>query len=498
MPAQTPYQQLEQEFRRLAAFRGAAGVLRWDAAVMMPRGSADVRGDQLAALESECHAILISPRLSRLLDRAEANSQGLDEWQLANLREMRRERERALAMPAMLVSRFARATAKAQVRWLDARSAQDFSLLAPHLEDVVAMVRDRSALVGAALGVSPYEALVDEYSPGLSNDTIAEVFRALTARLPLLIRRAIAAQADAPPPAELKIPLESQRRLAAELLEILGFAFDRGRLDSSEHSFTGGVPGDTRVAVHFDATAPLHGLLAVLHEAGHALYDQGLPTRWRGQPVGRDRGMAVQESQALLLEMIIGRSRSFAEWLAPRLARACDTAQARLTPQALYQALTPVARTAIRVDADELTYNVHVMLRYDLEQRLLAGEFRLADLPDAWDAELEGRLGIRPTDVNEGCLQDVHWPAGAFGYFPSYAIGAMLAGQLYETLRAELSGFDENLASGRFDELIDCLRARIHSQGSLPLLTELIPQATARPLSAMPWLRYVESKYLPD
>jgi carboxypeptidase Taq len=498
MPAQTPYQQLEQEFRRLSAFRGAASVLRWDVAVVMPQGSADVRGDQLAALESECHAILISPRLSRLLERAEANSQGLDEWQLANLREMRRERERALATPAMLVSRLARAAAQAGVRWLEARNAEDFALLAPHLEEVIAMVRDRSAHVGAALGVSAYDALVDEYSPGLSTDTIEEIFRTLTGRLPALIRRTLAAQPEVPAMPDLRLPLGRQRQLATDMLKSLGFAFERGRLDAGQHSFTGGIPGDTRVTVRFDAGEPLHGLLAVLHEAGHALYDQGLPEAWRGQPVGRDRGMAVQESQALLLEMIVGRSQAFAQWLAPRIESAGGAAEGSVVSQSLYRRLTHVARSAIRVDADELTYNVHVMLRYDLEQRLLGGELRVVDLPDAWDAELEGRLGIRPASINEGCLQDVHWPAGAFGYFPSYTIGAMLAGQLHETLRGELSGFDEDLAAGRFDELIAWLRTRVHEQGSLLPLTELIAQATTRPLSAMPWLRYVESKYLPD
>ena len=497
MPALTPYQQLEQEFRRLDALRGAAGLLRWDAAVMMPHDSADGRADQLAALDAECHAILISPRVSRLLERAAANSHGLEDWQHANLREMRRQRDRAIQLPANLISRLARATARAEILWSDARRAQDFALLAPTLAEVVTLVRDKSHLLGAALGVEPYDALVDEFSPGLKQDEIESLFRGLTARLPGLIHRAIDEQGPPPPALAGRFPLSRQRQFASELMRTLGFRFERGRLDESEHPFTGGAPGDTRVTARFDPSDPLNGILVVLHEAGHALYDQGLPAAWRGQPVGRDRGMAVHESQSLLFEMVLGRSLPFATWLGPKLERAFGTSGADFAPEALHARMTYVARGPIRVDADELTYNVHVMLRYDLEQRLLSGELRVTDLPEAWQAELEGRLGVSPANAAEGCLQDVHWAAGAFGYFPCYTVGAMLAGQLYETLRGSLPGLDEDLAHGRFGPVVEWLRTEIHESGSSLPLGELVERATGRPLSALPWLRYVEGKYLP-
>ena len=321
MPA-SPYQQLEQEFRRLHAFRGALSLLRWDAAVMMPRGSSEVRGEQLAALETEYHALLTAPKVTRLLDRAQANAQGLEDWQLANLREMRRQRDHAIATPQSLISRLARATSRAEVRWVEARQKSDFSLFAPHLEEVVALVRDKAALLGQALNLQPYDALVDEFTSGITTQDIDTLFKALSRKLPSLINETIELQAKTPLlPLTGKFTASKQRQVVVDVMKALGFPFDRGRLDESEHPFTEGVPGDIRITTRFDANDPFNGLLGALHESGHAMYDLGLPTDWRDQPVGRDRGMALEESQSLLLEMIIGRSRPFVRYLKPLLEK---------------------------------------------------------------------------------------------------------------------------------------------------------------------------------
>ena len=243
--AASPYEQLEQEFRRLHAFRGALSLLRWDAAVMMPRGSADVRGEQLAALETEHHALLTTPKVARLLERAEAGASQLEDWPLANLREMRRQRDHAIATPPSLISRLAKATARAEVFWVEAKKANDFKLLAPHLEEVVHLVRDKAALLGQARGLAPYDALVDTYTPGISAADIDTIFKALSRKLPGLINQAIEVQAaHAPIPLAGKFSVSRQRLLAVDVLKALGFPFDRGRLDESEHPFTEGVPGD--------------------------------------------------------------------------------------------------------------------------------------------------------------------------------------------------------------------------------------------------------------
>jgi carboxypeptidase Taq len=493
----SPYAQLEQEWRRLHAFHGALALLRWDAAVMMPRGSADVRGEQLAALETEHHALLTTPKITRLLDRAQANSQGLEDWQVANLREMRRQRDHAIATPVSLISRLARATSRAEVYWAEARRQNSFELFAPHLEEVVHLVRDKAALLGQALGLPPYFALVDEFSPGVSSADVDAIFKALSRRLPGLIREALALQAQHPPlPISGKFAVGKQRALVVEVMRAIGFPFDRGRLDESEHPFTEGVPGDIRVTTRFDGGDLFTGLFGAMHESGHAMYDLGLPQAWRDQPVGRDRGMALEESQALLLEMFIGRSRSFVTYLRPLLEKQFAVSGPEWEPDNLYFWLTRVQRSLIRVDADELTYPLHILLRYELEKKLLTGELAVRDLPEAWSSGMEQRLEVRPTGANDGCLQDIHWALGSFGYFPSYVLGGVIAAQLWESLRSGLPEFDAQIARGEFSGLFTWLREHVHSLGAKVTVKELMKHATGQPLSANALLRYLEQKYL--
>ena len=495
--AASPYKQLEQEFRRLHAFRGALSLLRWDAAVMMPRGSADVRGEQLAALETEHHALLTTPKVARLLERAEAGASQLEDWPLANLHEMRRQRDHAIATPPSLIARLAKATARAEVYWVEAKKANDFKLLAPHLEEVVHLVRDKAALLGQARGLAPYDALVDGFTPGISTADIDTIFKALSRKLPSLINEAIEVQAaHAPTPLAGKFTVARQRSLSIDVLKALGFPFDRGRLDESEHPFTEGVPGDIRVTTRFDATDPFSGLLGAVHETGHAMYDLGLPLKWRDQPVGRDRGLALEESQSLLFEMNLCRSRSFVKYVRPLMEKYLQVSGPEWEEANLYRHLIRVRRSTIRMDADELTYPVHIMLRYELEKKILEGSLPVTDLPEAWNANLEQRLNIRPTNDVDGCLQDIHWAVGHFGYFPSYALGAVIAGQLNEAMRAARPSLDQEIASGQFGGVMDWLRDNVHGVGARLPVQELIKQATGKPLTAAAYLRYLEAKYL--
>ena len=495
--AASPYEQLEQEFRRLHAFRGALSLLRWDAAVMMPRGSADVRGEQLAALETEHHALLTTPKVARLLERAEAGASQLEDWPLANLHEMRRQRDHAIATPPSLIARLAKATSRAEVFWVEAKKANDFKLLAPHLEEVVHLVRDKAALLGQARGLAPYDALVDGFTPGISTADIDTIFKALSRKLPGLINEAIEVQAaHAPTPLSGKFTVARQRALSVDVLKALGFPFDRGRLDESEHPFTEGVPGDIRVTTRFDLNDPFSGLLGAVHETGHAMYDLGLPLEWRDQPVGRDRGLALEESQSLLFEMNICRSRSFVKYLRPLMEKYLQVSGPEWDEANLYRHLIRVKRSTIRMDADELTYPVHIMLRYELEKKILEGSLPVADLPEAWNANLEQRLNIRPANDVEGCLQDIHWAVGHFGYFPSYALGAVIAGQLNEAMRGARPSLDEEIAAGQFGGVMDWLRDNVHGVGARLPVQELIKQATGKPLTAAAYLRYLEAKYL--
>ncbi|HTP39992.1 MAG TPA: carboxypeptidase M32 [Steroidobacteraceae bacterium] len=493
----SPYVQLEQEWRRLHALSGALALLRWDSAVMMPRGSAEVRGDQLAALETEYHALLTAPKITRLLDRAQANAAGLNDWQLANLREMRRKRDHAIATPVSLISRLAKATSRAESQWAVARHENKFELFAPHLQEVLNLVRDKAALLGQALNLSPYDALLDEFSPGLATTEIDAIFKVLSLRLPGLIREAIELQARQQLlPIAGKFTTARQRQLVVEVMKAIGFPFERGRLDESEHPFTEGVPGDIRITTRFESGDPFTGLLGAMHETGHAMYDVGLPKEWADQPVGRDRGMALEESQSLLLEMIIGRSRAFVQYLAPLLEKQFGVSGPEWAPENIYRRLTRVQRSLIRMDADELTYPLHIMLRYELEKDLLSGELAVKDLPAAWDEGMAQRLGIRPTGAADGCLQDIHWALGSFGYFPSYVLGAAIAAQLWESIRLSEPEVEAQISRGEFTGLFGWLRENMHGVGARVSAQDLMKQSTGHPLSAAALLRYLEARYL--
>ena len=495
--AATPYKQLEQEWQRLHAFNGALSLLRWDAAVLMPRGSAGVRGEQLAAIETEQHALLTSPRISRLIERAEAGGSALDEWQRANLRAMRRQRDHAIATPVSLITRLARATSVAEVRWAEAREKNDFAVFAPHLEEVLRLVRDKASLLGQARNLAPYDALIDEFTPSLGSTEIDTVMRALSRRLPGLIREAIELQSRSEPlPITGRFASGKQRALITEAMKAVGFPFDRGRLDESEHPFTEGVPGDIRVTTKLNSADPFAGLLAALHETGHALYDLGVPREWSTQPVGHDRGIALEESQSLFIEMIVCRSRPFLTWLKPLLEKHFGVTGPKWGVENLYRRLTRVRRSMIRVDADELTYPLHVMLRYHIERDLLDDRLAVRDLPAAWNQGMDDLLEVRPANDAEGCLQDIHWAHGSFGYFPSYVMGAAVSAQLYETLRAQNPEMDAQLTRGEFSGVTGWMATHVHAQGARMTPPELMKHVTGKPLTAAALLRYLEAKYL--
>jgi carboxypeptidase Taq len=410
---------------------------------------------------------------------------------------MRRQRDFAIATPVALVSRLAKAASKAEAKWLQARETGKFEEFAPHLEEVVNLVRDKAQLLGQARNLSPYDALVDEFSPGLTSAEIDAMFKALARRLPAMIRDVLDQQERRPVlPIVGKFSASKQKALAIEVMKAVGFPFDRGRLDESEHPFTEGVPGDVRVTTRFDTADPFTGLLGALHETGHAMYDVGMPLEFADQPVGRDRGMALEESQSLLMEMIVCRSRPFVKYLRPLLEKHFGVTGPEWSEENLYAHLTRVRRGPIRVDADELTYTLHIQLRYELEKQLLEGKLAVRNLRDAWNAGMDQRLGLKPASDLEGVLQDVHWAVGSFGYFPSYALGAVMAAQFSEALRIAVPDIDEQIARGEFGGLMGWLRENVHGQGARVSAQELLKQATGKPLSAASALRYLESKYL--
>jgi carboxypeptidase Taq len=494
----TAYQQLEARFRRIGALEEAISVLNWDAAAMMPAGGAAARAEQLATLRLIAHEHLTAPTLGDLMSKAETELNGLDSWQRANLREMQRRRVHAAAVPGTLVEAESRACSECEATWRKARSQNDFAAVLPALVQVLRVEREIGAIKSGHLGMSPYESLLDQYEPGVSVAAIDPLFDEIVDFLPNLLEAVLSRQAalPLPPTAAGPFPVELQRQVAARLMERIGFDFAHGRLDQSAHPFCGGTPDDVRITTRYDENDFARALMGVLHETGHAIYQRGLPAEWRLQPVGRARGMAIHESQSLFLEMQVCRSPAFLSFSAPILREVFGGDGPAWKADALYRRQTRVCRGLIRVDADEVTYPAHVILRYRLEQAMIAGDLAPADLPGAWAEGLRGLLGIAPANDREGCLQDIHWYDGVWGYFPTYTLGALIATQLFEAVRAALPDVSEAIAAGEFAPLLGWLGEWVHSKGSLLSTTELVAGATGRPLGTASFERHLRDRYL--
>jgi carboxypeptidase Taq len=490
------YTTLEARFRRVGLLGDAMAMLGWDRSVMMPAGAGPARAEQVAALEVVAHEALVAPDMADLLEAA--GQARLDSWQQANLQQMRRRWIHATALTPHLIEARTKATAQSEMMWREARARSDFKLLLPYLQTVLDITREIADAKAAALGCSPYDALLDEYEPGGQSARIDALFAELESFLPDLLQRVLAHQAARPAPLALPgpFPVEAQRVLGVQLMEAIGFDFTKGRLDISLHPFTGGVPDDIRITTRYDDADFARSLMGVLHETGHAMYEANLPAHWRHQPVGNARGMAVHESQSLLLEMQACRSRQFVAFAGPKMRAAFGGTGDAWSDENLYRLYTVVKPGFIRVDADEVSYPLHVMLRYRLERAMLAGQLKLADLPGAWNDGMKQALGITPPDDRLGCLQDIHWPDGAIGYFPTYTMGALAAAQLFAAACAQDGAILPGLAQGDFKPLFDWLRANVHGKGSLLDTDGLLVEATGAPLGTDAFRKHLERRYL--
>jgi carboxypeptidase Taq len=490
------YAALEERFRRIAGIQGALAILDWDTAVMMPRKAAAERGEQLAALKRVAHDLLTHPETGEQLAGAEAEAD-LDPWQQANLREMRRKYRHAHSLEPALVEALARATTRCEMTWREARAQADFAMLAPELAEVVRLTREAAQVTGAALGLDAYDALLDAHQPDLRDADVVPLFDRLAAELPPLVQAILDRQAGAPEPLRPRgpFPAARQKELGRALMARLGFDFEAGRLDESTHPFCGGTPSDIRITTRYREDEVASALMGVLHETGHALYEAGLPRAWSGQPVGEARGIAVHESQSLIVEMQACRSPAFIRYLAGELGRGLGDDPA-FAPDNLVRLYHRVERGFIRVDADEATYPLHVILRHRIERKLIAGELAVADLPAAWNEGMRDLVGIVPPDDQLGCLQDIHWPLGGFGYFPCYTLGAMLAAQLFRAAGNAVPNLLDAIGRGDFGPLLGWLRENVHGVGSRPGFVELVQDATGGPLAVEPFLAHLRERYL--
>jgi carboxypeptidase Taq len=485
------YAALEQKFARIACLNEASAMLSWDASAMMPEGGAEARGEQLATLAGLAHEFLSAPDVGEALAAAKPET----DWQEANVALMREAHIRATALPRDLVEASVRAGRACESIWRQARKDGDFAAVRAALGEVVALTRESAVILGQALGMGHYDALMSQYQRGITAADAAAIFARYETFMKDALPRAEALQAartgeDLPPG---PYPEAVQEALARQLAAAAGLKFSAARLDRSAHPFCGGTPTDIRITTRYDESDFASALMGVLHETGHALYEQNLPASFRRQPVGEAAGMAVHESQSLIIEMQAVRSDAFLGHLAPLLTKAFGKA---ITLGGLKHRLRRVQRSFIRVEADEMTYPAHVLLRFRLEQALLSGDLAVADLPGAWNDGFAALLGITPPDDRQGCLQDIHWYDGAIGYFPSYTLGAMAAAQLMAAARRALPDLDDGLARGDFSALSGWLAQHVHGLGSSLGYNEILANATGEALNPAFFEAHLTARYL--
>ncbi|MCF3947426.1 carboxypeptidase M32 [Acidiphilium sp. AL] len=491
------YDRLTRRFARMATVEEAVAMLGWDEAAVMPDGGAEARADQLATLSGIAHGMLVEPEVAADLAVAEA-APPADDAARRNLALMRRAHRQATAVPGELVEALARQSSTCEKIWRAARKAGDFAMVAGPLGELLALVRVQASALGAAFGLAPYDALIDQHQQGVLAGEIAPVFARYEAFLREALPRAEALQAkrDAALPGAAPFAESVQEALCRRLAAEAGLDFAQARLDRSTHPFCGGTPSDIRITTRYDEADFCSALMGVLHETGHALYEAGLPRGFARQPVGFAAGMAAHESQSLIVEMQAARSDAYLGFLGPMLAEAFGQDAADFSLPRLSARLRHVTRSCIRVEADELTYPAHVILRFRLEAAMIAGDLAVADLPEAWNQGMRDLLGITPPDDARGCLQDIHWYCGTFGYFPSYTLGAMAAAQLMAAARRAVPDLDLALARGDFSPLLGWLRANVHAHGARFGFNELLRQATGKMLDPADFEAHLAARYL--
>jgi carboxypeptidase Taq len=463
---------------------------------MMPAKGSEARAQALAE-NGRAACTACAPSRDSPVCSPPAEGESLDALQRANLREMRREWISANAVPEALVEAKSLATSRCEQAWQSQRPASDWPGFLANFRPVLHLAREESKHLADARGLAPYDALMDQFEPGMTSSEVDRLFGDLQGWLPGLVAAVRSKQSDeAVLVAQGPFEKAKQRALSLDVMGLLGFDFDAGRLDESAHPFSGGVPEDTRLTTRYAEADFVRSLMGTIHETGHARYEQNLPRHWLGMPVAHARSMGVHESQSLSFEMQLGRSRAFAERLAPLVSRHLG-AQTAFEPAQLHRLLTRVSPGFIRVDADELTYPAHVILRYGIEKRLIEGEVEAEDIPALWDEGMARLLDVDTRgDFSNGCMQDVHWSAGFFGYFPCYTLGAIYAAQWFASLRRDQPQVDRQIAEGDLAPVFDWLGENIWSQGSRWTTAELVARASGEPLDPVHFRRHLETRYL--
>lgn len=492
------YQKLEAIQTRIYRFSHLGSIVGWDEAVNMPSGSGEARAEAL----SELYAFLSDERKNPgIMDLVEkAKSEDLSEKQKVNLKLIEQSWQKANVLSTDFVRKQSLTNMKCEQAWRKLREENDWSSFRPMLEEVVTLIREEAKLRSEATGMNRYDSMLDIYEPGLRSNEVDEIFEKLKAELPSLRDQVIEKQkSNRHLKLEGPFPTENQKNLGLEIMKKIGFNFDRGRLDVSHHPFCGGVPEDIRMTTRYSENDFTESLMGIIHETGHARYEQNLPAEWLSQPLGTSKGMAIHEGQSLFFEMQVGRSCEFVEFALPLMKKHLfngknEAAWTLDNMTRLYQSVEP---GYIRVDADEVTYPFHVILRYEIERDILNEKIEVKDLPEIWNQKMQEYLGLSTeNNFKDGVMQDVHWPSGAMGYFPTYTLGALVAAQLFEKLESDHPSTRDEIKNGEFTNINNWLIKNVWNYGSELELSELMPKSTGKKLGPDAFLKHIKNRYL--
>jgi carboxypeptidase Taq len=489
------YDSLIQRWKEAALLGSCGSVLGWDERTYMPRHGSAHRAEQMALLARLGHEMTTHPKVGELLTAAETSEK--DEAKTANLREIRRAYNRAVKMPSELVEEIARVTSQAQQVWTDARASSDFSKFQPWLEKIVTLKRREADAVG--FRDHPYDALLDEFEPGATTQEIRTLFAALAKDLTPLVAAILHSKRQ--PKREIlhrEFPVAAQEEFGRQAATQIGFDFQAGRLDVTTHPFCSGIgPGDCRITTRYNAHHFNESFFGVLHESGHAIYEQNLPADHYGTPLGTAASLGIHESQSRLWENQVGRSRPFWEYFFPQAQKAFSNSLAGVALDDFLFAINDVQASFIRVEADEATYNLHIILRFELEQALMTGDLNAAEVPAAWNDRFQKMFALTPPHDAQGCLQDIHWSFGGLGYFPTYTLGNLYAAQFMAQARKDLGDLDGDFRAGKFERLKKWLNDKIHHEGQHYRAKVLCERITGKSLMHEPFIDYLKSKFGP-
>ncbi len=489
-----PYQNLISHCHEIALIEGAGHLLAWDQETYMPPQALNFRADQLAHLSGWAHRLFTAPEVGDWIKACEDKGfpPGSDED--ANVREWRRAYDRKTKLPQQLVEEFQRAQSVAREAWIEARRKAEFFVFRPHLEKLLELNRRMADLWGYQ--ESPYDALLESYEPGARAAQLKNLFAELRSSLAPLVRSATERSASIPPDRLAgHYLMAAQQAFNREVAEAIGFDFKSGRVDATAHPFCSGIgPGDCRLTTRYSEKNFTESLYSVLHESGHGLYEQGLRRDAHGTPLGTAASLGMHESQSRLWENHVGRSTTFWQHWLPRAGRYFPSLK-KFSPDQISAAINRVAPSFIRIEADEVTYDLHIIVRFEIEVKLVEGALAVADVPNLWKAEFEKLLGLKVPNDALGCLQDIHWSFGNFGYFPTYTLGNLNASQLFHQAKQDVADLETSLASGDYQGLLRWLRERIHQQGQRYEPQDLMKSATGETTQALCHLKYLQEKF---